>query len=107
MERDGEGKFIPVPEKLRNQFVGPYEMMGWAGERYCRINVGGIEKMYNVNRLIKHHVWDAHNLCTDTAPQHQTHIQPTPRKPPERGDVIVFPMECNDEHKCIFGVGKI
>ena len=55
IERDEGGKFISIPEKLRNLFIGPYKILGWAGERYCRIDVNGTEKVYNVNRLIKHH----------------------------------------------------
>jgi len=106
VERDGGGKFIPVPEKLRNQFVGPFKMIGWAGERYCRINVAGIEKIYNVNRLIKHHIWDAENLSTDTT-QREREQKISPRRPPEIGEIIVFPMECSEKHRCIFGMGKI
>ncbi len=102
-ERDEEGNFIPLPEKLRNVFTGPYEMLRWAGDRHCVILIKDKEVRVNVNRLIKHHVWDEEHPSTDTPPAS------VPARTEDRyvGDLIVFPMAENHEHKCCFGVGKI
>ena len=59
-EKDEEGKTIPLPEKLRNQFIGPYRMIRWRDKhmRYCVLDIEGEEVTHNVNRLLKHHIWD-------------------------------------------------
>ena len=31
IDRDEEGKYIKLPEKLRNPYVGPYKMLVWVG----------------------------------------------------------------------------
>jgi hypothetical protein len=104
IDKDEEGKFIKLPEKLKNQYIGPYKMIGWAGERYCKLDVAGVEKTYNVNRLIKHYVWDEDHLCTDKIPKKPLE---TPLEPLKTGDLFIFPMEYNDEHRCVFGMGKV
>lgn len=59
----------------------------------------------NVNRLVKHHMWDDIHTCTDMpAETRRTHALETP---PKIGDLIVFPTTYNEQHKCVFGVGKI
>jgi len=64
-EKDEEGKPIPIPEKMRNKYVGPFKMLRWAGERQCAIEIRGEEQIHNVNRLIKHYVWDDVHPRTD------------------------------------------
>ena len=103
-ERDEEGKFVPLPEKLRNVFTGPYEMVRWAGERHCTIQIKDKEVRVNVNRLIKHHVWDDEHVSTDAPPKI---APPRPDDRPMIGELVVFPMAENAEHKCAFGVGKV
>lgn len=102
--RDEEGKAIPLPEKLRNKFAGPYKMLRWVGERKCAIEISGMEHIHHVNRLIKHHVWDDIHESTDIATPRPL---PTPTAPPEKGDLILFPTTFNSENKCFFGVGKV
>jgi hypothetical protein len=103
-ERDEKGEYISIPEKLRNRYTGPYEMVRWAGERHCTILVKGKEMTYNVNRLIKHHVWDDAHIRTDNSVRRD----PERREPPAKiNDIIAFPSTYNAEHKCIFGMGKI
>ena len=57
IDKNEEGKFIKLPGKLTNPYIGPYKMIAWVGERYCKLDIEGVEKIYNVNRLIKHHIW--------------------------------------------------
>ena len=102
-EKDEEGKHISIPHKLRNRYTGPYEMVRWAGERHCTILMRGKEVTHNVNRLIKHHVWDEEHMCTDRP--HRVEEREETR--PEIGDLIVFPSTYNSEHKCIFGMGRV
>ena len=101
-EKTEEGKYIPIPNKLRNKLTGPYQMTRWIGERYCAIRIDDKEVIHNVNRLVKHHVWDDIHMRTDTPARTET-----PDTPPKVGDLIVFPTAYNEQHKCVFGIGKI
>ena len=103
-ERDAEGKFVSIPQKLRSDYVGPYEMIRWgAGKRSCTININGKEVSHNVNRLVKHHVWDEVHLSTDD----KKLVAPKLREPPAHGELIIFPMAHTQDHNCPFGVGKV
>jgi hypothetical protein len=59
-EKDSQGKNIPMPKKLQNSFTGPFRMVGWRdNKRSCIIEMeNGKRVTHNVNRLVKHHVWD-------------------------------------------------
>jgi len=104
-EKTEDGKSIPLPKKLRNSLIGPFEMVRWVGERYCVIRVGGREVVHNVNRLVKHHAWDDTHTQTDTPKQTRETIIPT--TPPHVGELIVFPTTYNEQHKCVFGMGRV
>ena len=79
-------------------------MLRWAGDRYCVLDMDGKEVMHNVNRLVRHHVWDEAHPQTDTLPE-PAHpgltLTPTP------GMLVVFPTTYNEQHKCLFGVGRV
>ena len=96
---------VTIPEKLRNPFTGPYRMIRWAGDRYCVIDMNGREVTHNVNRLVKHHVWDDVHTRTDTTTL-DTHTRTT-ESTPGTATLIVFPTTYNEEHKCYFGVGRV
>jgi transposase InsO family protein len=104
-EKTEEGASIAIPNKLRNQLTGPYTMIRWVGERYCAILIDGKEVIHNVNRLVKHHVWDDTHTRTDMPAEKR--ITHTPEIPPKIGELIVFPTAYNEQHKCLFGIGKI
>ena len=105
LEEKGEDrKFIPIPSKIRNTLIGPFEMVRWVGERYCIIKINGKEIMHNVNRLVKHHVWDDVHIRTDIQERTPAPAEDTPLKV---GELIVFPTAYNEQHKCVFGVGKV
>jgi hypothetical protein len=108
VERGEGGIAIPLPQKLRNNFVGPYEMVRWAGDRYCVIRIENKEIIHNVNRLIKHHVWDDVHISTDTstpltAETPRAGSTHTPHTPPaaetlRAGSMFVFPMGRTEGH---------
>ena len=105
MERkDEEGKDIPIPEKIRNKYTGPFKMLRWVGERHCGIEIRGEEQVHNVNRLVKHHVWDDIHERTDII---STRLPLTHVPTPEKGEIILFLTTYNKENKCLFGVGEI
>ena len=83
-ERDGEGKIISLPEKLRNKFTGPFKMLRWRDERHCVIEIEGKQHAHNVNRLIKHHVWDDIHMRTDTHAQSEN-----AESSPKVGELVV------------------
>src|SRR5690348_665636 len=70
-------------------------MVRWVGERYCAIEIDGVEV---VNRLVKHHVWDAENAHTDTLKKRAIE---TPLEIPKVGDMVIWPMAQTEEHKCM------
>ena len=102
--RDDEGKEIPIPEKIRNKYTGPFKMLRWVGERHCGIEIRGQEQVHNVNRLVKHYVWDDIHERTDIT---STRIPLTHVPTPEKGEMILFLTTYNKENKCHFGVGEI
>ena len=103
-ERDEEGKFVSIPQKLRSDYVGPYEMLRWGpGKRSCTISINGKEVTHNVNRLIKHHVWDDVHLSTDD----KKLVAPKLKEPPTVDDIILFPTAMTRDHACAFGVGRV
>jgi hypothetical protein len=65
----------------------------------------GKEVMHNINRLIKHHVWDEDHVYTDFVTTRNTPI--IPQTTPKQHDLIIFPTEISEQHKCVFGVGKV
>lgn len=107
-EKDEEGKGISIPTKLRNPFIGPYKMIRWAGPRTCAIEVNGKEEVYNVNRLIKHHIWDDEHISTsapDKKPKPKPKLDDTPL---QVGELIVFPIATNKKDNISpFGMGTI
>ena len=67
-------------------------MTRWVGDRHCAISMYGKEVVYNVNRLVKHHVWDDVHMRTDThmrtgtyehTPTHTPSHEHTPTPPPK------------------------
>ena len=79
-------------------------MLRWAGERQCVIEIKGEEYTHNVNRLIKHYVWDEMHDRTDVKSAHPIHAPTIPIRP---GELILFPTAYNRENKCFFGIGRV
>ena len=105
--RDENGKQIPLPEKLRNQFTGPFRMIGWSGARSCILETGkGKHVTHNVNRLIKHHIWDEIHSDTNVKRQ-KLPEQPEIDRPLEAGELIAFTTKQTADNNCIFGIGRI
>ena len=112
-----------VPGKLRNPWSGPYKMVRWEGERKCVVLVTGRgpekEMTYNVNRLFKHHAWDADHFDTSglvpgARPEPRAATKKTKpgyaaiaSTPPRVGEVIMFPLSIAPGHRSPFGVGRI
>ena len=86
VERDEEGRPIPIPEKMRNKYTGPFKMIRWVGERQCAIEIMGEEQIHSVTRLIKHYVWDDIHTRTDVPAPRTPHTVPSP---PGIGDLIL------------------
>ena len=102
-ETDEKGHRITLPEKLRNPFIGPFRILAWKGEdkRKCILDIDK-RIAHNVNRLIKHEVWD--DVNTDTNKKPKLRIEPEEKKSLATGDMIVYR---NKKLKNPFGVGKI
>ena len=100
--KDEDGKAIPLPEKMRNQFHGPYRMLAWSGKRNCILDVKGKKQTFNVTRLIKKDAWSDAIRDTDEpiAPQ-------KPSQLPEIGDFIVIPTDTTDAEECLLDIGKV
>ena len=103
-ERTAEGKAIPLPEKLRLTYTGPYTMLRWCGDLKCVIDMNGKAVAHNVNRLIKHHSWDDQHPMTDTPRPPPT---PAPPRTPGKGEIFAFLTAVNEENKCDFGLGRV
>ena len=78
--KNEEGKDIPLPEKIRNKYTGPFKMLRWVWERHCGIEIRGEEQVHNVNRLVKHHVWDDIHERTDITLASRSHTFQPQRK---------------------------
>ena len=89
---------------MRNKFTGPFKMLRWMGERKCVIEIKGEEHTHNVNRLVKHYVWDDIHERTDVT---STHLPLTPAQAPTIGEMVLFQTAFNRENTCLFGVGRV
>ena len=78
-------------------------MLRWAGDCYCVIDMNGKEVAHNLNRLIRHHAWDDANMRTDV-PKNPPSVAGAA---PNTGTIIAFPTTYNEEHRCVFGLGKV
>lgn len=109
-EKDEEGKTITLPEKLRNPFIGPYRMIRWKDvrKRACVLDIDGEEITHNVNRLIRHHIWDeAHHDTNVGAAKKKKKAEEKLEKvePLKIGDIVVTSKHPGQD--CEFGVARI
>lgn len=116
LEGDQGGK---LPGKLRNPWRGPYRMKGRKNERNCIIERNGKEEIFNVNRLIKHSVWDEQHPDTSgvmTEISKKQKVAQDAKKPawkstkvgsPKAGEIILFPYKMTTVHRMPVGIGEV
>lgn len=99
-----ESKDVSLPRKLQNPFAGPFKMLRWTGPRAVALEIAGKEFIVNVNRVIKHHVWDDVHMTTSET---KTTQRPPDEEALQADEIIVFPMGVNSEQAAPFGIGRI